>query len=190
MTFRPSIDIRRTAFALVSTGFAASLLTACGSSDSPGSPGSADGTPAAHAATHAATIAVEDAWIKVAAAGGTTAAFGTIRNDTDKQIVVVSAATTAAMKVELHEVADVNGTMTMRAKQGGFVVAPDSAHELKPGGDHIMMMKTHMAIRPGDTVPITLTLSDGHTVSFTAVAKDFAGANETYRPSTSPSMLP
>ncbi len=31
-------------------------------------------------------------------------------------------------------------------------------------------------------MPFTLTLKDGRTVSFTAVAKDFAGANESYAP--------
>ena len=37
-------------------------------------------------------------------------------------------------------------------------------------------------------MPITLTLSNGETLTYTTVAKDFAGGNESYEPEPSMSM--
>ena len=69
-----------------------------------------------------------------------------------------------------------------RAVSGGFVVKARSAHELGPGGDHLMLMKPGAAIDAGDEVTFSLKLADGTTVPFTAVAKPFAGAGESYDP--------
>ena len=43
-----------------------------------------------------------------------------------------------------------------------------------------MFMGVPSPIAAGDDVKVTLSLGDGSTLSFTAVAKDFAGANESY----------
>jgi copper(I)-binding protein len=48
-----------------------------------------------------------------------------------------------------------------------------------------MLMKPAAAIEPGDEVTITLQLADGTTVPFTAIAKPFAGAGESYDPGMS-----
>jgi copper(I)-binding protein len=45
-----------------------------------------------------------------------------------------------------------------------------------------MLMKVSQPIEPGAEIPFTLTLKNGGTVGFTAVAKDFAGAGESYAP--------
>jgi copper(I)-binding protein len=75
-----------------------------------------------------------------------------------------------------------DGKMQMRPKAGGFTVPARGTHELKPGGDHIMFLELTGPVRPGADVAITLTLSDGSTVAFTAVGKEFAGGNESYAP--------
>lgn len=125
-------------------------------------------------------LSVNDAWVK-AADSGMTAAFGTLVNNTDAEIVVVSAASPVS-PVELHEVVTVDGVPTMQAKEGGFVIPAKGSHSLEPGGDHLMLVDLASPIRPGDVVEFTLTLSDGGTVAFTAMARPFAGANETYDP--------
>jgi periplasmic copper chaperone A len=68
------------------------------------------------------------------------------------------------------------------------VIKAGGTHELSPGGDHLMLMKPSAPVRPGDELQFTLKLGDGGTVPFSAVAKPFAGAGETYAPSTMPSM--
>ncbi len=109
------------------------------------------------------------------------AAFGVLVNDGDEDVVVVSAASDVSSKVELHEtVESASGEMTMRQKEGGFVVPAHGELELQPGGNHLMFMALDKPILAGDEVKVTLTLDDGSTLEFTAVAKDYSGANEDY----------
>lgn len=140
-------------------------------------------TPAAAQApaSPATPLSISDPWVKTARSG-MSAAFGTLVNTTGEEVTVVAASTPVSPSVELHEVVGDGGATTMRRKQGGVVIPAGGRHVLQPGGDHIMLMDVRTAIEPGAEVPFTLTLKDGRTVSFTAVAKDFAGANESYAP--------
>ena len=150
----------------------AAALTGCGSS-----------TPAADtsAADDAAALSMTGAWTKAAEAGGMTGAFGTLENSGDEDLTVVSASSSAASAVELHEVAmDDDGAMVMREIEGGFVVPAGSEYLLEPGASHLMLMGLTAGLLAGDTVTITLELADGSTLDVDAVAKDFAGANESY----------
>jgi copper(I)-binding protein len=142
------------------------------------------GAPATSAPTTASTAAVvvKDPWVK-AAGSGMTAAFGILVNDTAADVTVVSA-TSPASPLEIHEMAMKDGAMVMQRKAGGLVIKARSTHELKPGGDHLMLMSPKAPVKPGDELTFTLTLSDGSSVPFTAVAKPFAGAGESYDPST------
>lgn len=131
-------------------------------------------------ATAADSLSIEDAWVK-AADEGMSAAFGTLENDSDADITVVSAESPASTMIELHEtVANDAGEMVMQPKEGGFVVPAGDSLELAPGGNHIMLMGLTAPLVAGDDVTFTLVLSDGSTVDVTAPAKDYTGANETY----------
>jgi hypothetical protein len=157
-----------------------------------GCSGDDDATPAASSSPTAATagasatagataITVRDPWIKTADTGNS-ALFGTLVNGGDKELTVVSGTSTAAAMVELHEVVKVDGKMVMRPKTGGYVVPANGTHELAPGADHVMLMHLTKPIKAGDEVTVTLTLSDGSTVTITAMAKPFAGGGESYAP--------
>ncbi len=156
-------------------------LAACGNAG----PGTATAVPAA---SPAAALTIKDPWVK-AVDSGMTAAFGTLINNTGSDVTVVSASSPVS-PVELHEMVMGDGAMMMRPTEGGLVIKAGGTHELVPGGDHLMLMKPSAAIKPGDELRFTLTLSDGGTVSFNAVAKPFAGAGESYAPSAMPSMAP
>jgi len=148
---------------------AAVLVTgACGSS-----------APAPAAAP--ARLMMQDPWVKTARSG-MTAAYGTLLNGTDREVVVVSATSSASPAMELHETTMVEGKMAMRPKDGGFVIPAKGRHEFAPGGDHLMLMDVTTPVKPGDEVTFTLTLRDGGTLTFTALGKDFAGGNESYQP--------
>jgi copper(I)-binding protein len=151
--------------------------------------GAADGTASAPATTPAPSAAstaltVKDPWVKATEAGAMTAAFGVLVNDTGADITVLGAESPAS-PMELHEMAMKDGKMVMRPKQGGFVIKAGSKHELSPGGDHLMLMKPAAAIEAGDEVAFTLNLADGTALPFTAIAKPFAGAGESYDPGMS-----
>jgi copper(I)-binding protein len=113
-----------------------------------------------------------------------TAAFGVLVNDTAADVTVLGAESPAS-PLELHEMATKDGKMVMRPKEGGFVIKAGSTHELSPGGDHLMLMNPAAAIEAGDQVTFTLKLGDGSTLPFTAIAKPFAGAGESYDPGMS-----
>jgi copper(I)-binding protein len=143
-------------------------------------PAAASAAVPAPAAAPAQAVTVADPWVKTAESG-MTAVFGTFSTTGSTPVTVVSAQTSASPRTELHEVVAGNdGAMRMRPKGDGFVIAPGTPRVLAPGGDHIMIMDLAAPIRPGDQVDVTLTLSDGSTIPFTALAKETGGGEENY----------
>ncbi|MDG4782381.1 copper chaperone PCu(A)C [Micromonospora sp. WMMD961] len=169
---RRAAVILPTVAALVAFGAAG-----CGSSDSPSA---AESSPSVSASAAAGVVTIRDPWVK-AADKGMTAAFGTLVNDGDTD-VTVTGATTSVSPMELHEMTMKDGTMVMQAKQGGIVIKAKSTHALEPGGDHLMLMNLAKPVQAGDELSFTLTFADGKTQQFTAVAKPFTGAQESYAP--------
>lgn len=134
----------------------------------------------ATSAVEADSLSIQDAWVK-AADSGMSAAFGTLENDSDTDLVVTSVESAASPSMELHEtVENESGAMVMREKDGGFTIPAGGSFELAPGGNHLMLMDVTAPITAGTDVDFTLTLEDGSTYEFTAPAKDYTGANETY----------
>lgn len=183
-TSRRSTRITTVTCGLVSISTALTL-SGCGSN--------ADTAPAAKAnpSTTAAIslLTIQNAWVKTADSG-MTAVFGQLRNTGGSSTTVISATTSASSRTELHEVVMVGGTMQMRPKKGGFVIPAGTTYPLAPGGNHIMVTDLQAPIRPGDTVDVKLSLADGSTVAFSALAKASSGGNETYtsKKSTMPGM--
>ncbi len=166
---------------------AVAFLGACGSSSPAPTASSTQATPVKTTPTDAATagVAAKDFWVK-AVDGNMTGAFGQLVNASGKDVVVVSGESPSAGKVELHEVVkDSTGATKMQPKAGGFTLKASSTYELKPGGDHIMLMMLKGALKPGDKVNIVLTLDNGEKLPIEAVVKTFTAAQETYVPATS-----
>lgn len=138
-------------------------------------------TPASDAqATAADTVSVHNAWVK-AADTGMSAAFAELENSGSEDVTVTAATSAASSDLQLHEtVENEAGEMTMREKDGGFVIPAGESLTLEPGGNHIMLMGLAKPIKAGDELGFTLTFSDGSTADFTAPAKDYSGANESY----------
>jgi len=126
------------------------------------------------------SVTIEDGWVK-SADEGMSAAFGTLVNDSDQEVTVVSAESSAATMLELHEtVENEAGEMVMREIEGGFVIPAGGSIALEPGADHLMFMDLTAPLKAGDTVSVTLTFSDDSTYEFEAPVKDYSGANENY----------
>ncbi|WP_082574760.1 copper chaperone PCu(A)C [Arthrobacter sp. Soil763] len=164
--------------ALTVLAAAALALSGCAPSAPASAPSATDA--AASPAAAADGLAVSQPWVK-AAASGMTGAFGVIKNTTGADITVTGASTPAARMAELHEtVAGTSGGMQMRAKEGGFVIPAGGELKLEPGANHVMLMGLTGPVKAGDEITLTLELAGGGTFSFTALAKDFRGANENY----------
>ena len=166
-------------FPLLPVLVAASLaLSACGTAETQGTPSSV--SQDASASHGASALVVGEPWVK-ASKDGMTGAFGILSNTTDHDITVVGATSPAAATVELHEtVPGSDGTLQMRAKDGGFVIPAKGEFVLEPGASHIMLMGLKSPLAAGDDITFELHTSDGGRLSFTAPAKDFSGANENY----------
>ena len=109
-----------------------------------------------------------------------TAAFGVLANTGTQAITIASAKTSASTRTELHEVVETDGKMVMQAKEGGFTIPAGGELELKPGGFHLMILDLTEPVAAGDEVTVRLTLSDGTTKDFTALAKTTTAGEENY----------
>lgn len=174
-TSRPGTTARRWAVTAVFVLLGA--LAGCTAA----APGDGSGQPADDEGATPSELQVVDAWVK-ATDDTMTAAFMVLDNPTDDDIEIVAATSDVAGLVELHEMADVDGTMVMREVDGPLVVPAQGSLELAPGGLHIMLMDLRSPLLPGEVVTIELALGDGSTIVLEAVVKDFAGGNETYEP--------
>ncbi len=175
----PRIKLAALAFTAVA------VLSACGSSDSSSDTEAASSdvkvVGGETGATAADTLEVKDPWVKTAdAKAGMTAVFGTFSNTGDAEVTVESAKTSASDTTELHEMAMVDGERVMREKEGGFSVPAGGTHELAPGGDHLMVLNLTEPIEAGDEVTVRMTLADGSTEDFTALAKATTAGEEKY----------
>jgi len=147
---------------------AAIALSGCGSDSESGSD-----------SAESAAVEVTDAWVRTSD-GPMTGIYAVIDNTTDADITIDSAANTASSITELHEMAMIDGEMVMQEKAGGVVLPANSEVVLQPGGDHIMAMGMTGPVQVGDEIEVTLTLSNGQTVSFMAVGKESAAGDEEY----------
>ncbi|MFK4729629.1 copper chaperone PCu(A)C [Agromyces mediolanus] len=158
--------------ALALAAAAALALSACAGTAAPAATSAA--------ATEAERLTVTDAWVK-AGDEAMSAAFGELENTGEDPITIVSAETELAGRVELHEtVENETGEMVMREKDGGFAIPAGGSLSLEPGGNHLMLMELGGPILAGEEYTFTLTFADGSSSTFTAPAKDYAGANENY----------
>ena len=147
------------------------VLAGCSSTDT--------AEPETTSAAGAATLAVAEPWVK-AAEGPMSGSFGSVKNDSDSPITIVSAETSASDRTELHETVQADGVSTMQQKEGGFTIAPNESLTLEPGGNHIMIMDMQKPIMVGDDVTVTLNLDQGDPITFTAQAKETAAGEEPY----------
>jgi copper(I)-binding protein len=115
--------------------------------------------------TQAADLKIEDAMARaVPPTAKMSAAFMTLTNNADTDLAVVSAESSVAKAVELH-----NNTMTdgkMKMRQVNQIDLPaNQTTELKPGGQHVMLIGLTRALVEGETIDLKLNFSDGSSES-------------------------
>ena len=114
------------------------------------------GTMMMAGAAMAADVEVRDAWVRgVVPAQKSTGAFMQLTSPAGATLV--GAASPAAAKVELHEMAMEGNVMRMRPVPR-LTLAPGQTVALKPGGYHVMLIGLKKPLVDGDKVPLTLLL--------------------------------
>jgi periplasmic copper chaperone A len=161
-------------------------LTGCGNTTATGTEDSAR-----------PSVVVSDAWVR--ATVGTedpsmTGAFLALDNEGTEDVSLVGASSPVADMVELHEMAMVDGAMTMREIEDGFVIEAGYGQVLMPGGNHLMLMGLTEELAPGDEVDLELEFSDGTSEELTVPVKEFTEEeghyHESDEPHSHPSMSP
>lgn len=104
----------------------------------------------------ASTVAVTDAICRPTPNGRQmTACYLTLTASADDRLV--SVASPRAGRAEVHESKMEGGMMMMRELRDGMPLPAGQAVELKPGGDHIMLLAVTEPMTAGETVALTLT---------------------------------
>lgn len=81
---------------------------------------------------------------------------------------LVSVSTPVAGRTEIHESRMESNMMMMRELKEGLPLPAGQAVELKPGGNHIMLLAVADPLRAGQTVPLTLTFASAPAVEVQA----------------------
>ena len=90
--------------------------------------------------------------------------FVTIINNGTEDDRLVSASSPAAEFVETHLMSVENGVMKMQSQPDGFVIRAGETLELKPGGKHLMFIKTSQRFVEGEQVTVTLNFEHAGSV--------------------------
>ncbi|MEZ4671806.1 MAG: copper chaperone PCu(A)C [Anaerolineae bacterium] len=109
-----------------------------------------------------AGMQVVGAWARpTVSAMPNSAAYALLVNLTDKDDVLVSAETTVADAVELHEMTmGANDVMQMRPIEGGIPVPAGAAVRLQPGGLHVMLIGLTQELAAGTTMHLKLNFAE------------------------------
>lgn len=103
-----------------------------------------------------AQVSVSGAWARPTVQGQMgTGAFMTLTAKDGAR--VVGAASPVAGVVEIHEMKMEGNVMKMRAVDA-LELPAGKAVELKPGGYHMMLLDLKQALKPGETIPLSLRI--------------------------------
>ncbi|WP_233994057.1 copper chaperone PCu(A)C [Porphyrobacter sp. AAP60] len=133
--------------------------------------GDADAPTEAATPTLAEGITVSNARLVLApVAGNPAAVYFDLSYAGDAAVTLASVTVDGAGMSMIHQTMEKDGAMTMMDAEPVTLVTGTPV-QFAPGGLHVMAMQPSDAWKPGETVSITLTLSDGTTESFDAVVR-------------------
>lgn len=129
------------------------------------------GTPQQHATgVQVATfrvgaLIIEAPWTRATPGGAKVAGgFLTVRNTGTEADRLIGGTFPNAPRVEVHEMAVIDGTMRMREVRGGIEIPAGGSVQLRPGGFHMMFMELSQPVRTGAPVRGTLVFQKAGSV--------------------------
>lgn len=100
-------------------------------------------------------IRVSDAWVRATPSGARTAAVYLKMHNPGADDALVAAGTNVADEAQLHTHRHDNGMMRMEQVDRFELPSGDDV-ELKPGGNHLMLIDIYHPMEPGESVEVTL----------------------------------
>ncbi|MGP5495884.1 copper chaperone PCu(A)C [Corynebacterium flavescens] len=162
-------------------------LSACSASDEPASTSESAAQSSAQSAAPSSAassaqegeVVLSQGVVRAAEEGSDmTAIFGTLENNSDSDVEVTGFHSSANADMnQLHQT--VNGVMSQMTEP--MVIPAHGTFELKPGGNHLMLMGLHQPIKAGETIDVTLELKDGSEIDLGQVeARSMGAGGEAY----------
>jgi copper(I)-binding protein len=103
-------------------------------------------------------IKVTSPWLREPPPGSQSAAgYLFIQNFEKKDDRLLGVTSSAAERVEIHEIQDEGGMLRMREMENGLSVPAHDSVTLEPGGYHLMFIEPKRTLVLGDTVPMVLS---------------------------------
>lgn len=134
-------------------------------------------------------LTITDVWVRAVpdlAEGDMTGVFMTVENSGTEDVYLTGGTDTTGITetpLEAHEVVSNDaGEMVMQLAEGGILVPAGGSVQLMPGGYHVMYWNLSSPIAVGDTITMTLDVSDGTTIDISAIAMTLEGGTEKYVP--------
>lgn len=124
-------------------------------------------------------ISVHNAWIRPTAQGENGAVYFVLENHSAGTDELVSASSSVAESVEIHESSMVDGTDVMQMKQI-FSVPLERGSEtaFEPGGLHVMLVNVNRSLTMGEDIEITLHFKNYEDLPVTVSVEEFAPPDE------------
>jgi len=121
---------------------------------------------AAFAQGNGPSIAIEQPYARATPAGAQTGAvYMTLDNKSHVADRLTAASSDVADKLQIHEMAVVNGVMQMRELSDGLPIPADGSVALKPGSYHVMLIGLKKPLTAGETFPMMLTFEKAGNIS-------------------------
>lgn len=112
-------------------------------------------------AVSAQSVGVANAWVRATAPGQDTAG-AYVELTSDSNAALVAAGSPLAARAELHSMTMDGGVMRMRALPRIELPAGQTV-KLAPGGLHVMLIGIKRPLKPGDKVPLVLSVQSSGT---------------------------
>jgi len=117
---------------------------------------------------------VSDAWIRALPASVPSGGYFTLHNNGSAPLKLTGASSPACGMLMLHKSEDMGGMMHMDDMTTIDVPAKGTL-KFAPGGYHLMCMDATSAIKPGNTVDVTLQFAGGAALTAKFIVKNAAG---------------
>lgn len=119
-------------------------------------------------------IAISDAWIRALPRTVPSGGYFVLHNNSDKLLTLTGASSPACGMLMLHK-SEVMSGMAHMDEMANVDVPAHSTLRFAPGGNHLMCMNPSPAIKPGNTVTVTLQFADGSKLSAPFPVRSAAG---------------
>jgi copper(I)-binding protein len=122
----------------------------------------------------AGEVRVSDAWIRSLPANVPAGGYFTLHNTGKTQVSLTGAASLACGMLMMHKSSD-SGGMSSMEDVTSVAVPAGSTVKFAPGGYHLMCMDPAASVKPGASVAVTLSFSDGSKTTAQFAVKNAQG---------------